>query len=337
MQRTELSAKDFLAREEWFDKGLDYLWINEYDEAIEAFSEVIKLDPGFAIAYRERGYSRILKMIRDKTLKHPDLTSEVVEDFDEAIRFDPTDADAYWMRGVVRHDELMDQDIKLAPHERRVVGIRFLTKAIELNPQHVCAYITRGYMYHRDKQKEAAIADCLSACLIDPQPGKYGKYSFIMNKTLLDDVLKGTPLLDLYNAIRRHPEGVELAKQALARVGTSLGKYFDKEWRKELEKLSTGELSLYNIEPPEMLCRPKKAAGADAGPSGDARMPVRQKFTFRPFWLFNPDRVNKREPSTDDRYQRLDVVDDERVKKPLPHALKEAGSEMEGMKKPGVR
>ena len=40
---------------QWFEKGKNYYLNKEYDNAIEAFTKAIALDPNYAHAYNNRG------------------------------------------------------------------------------------------------------------------------------------------------------------------------------------------------------------------------------------------------------------------------------------------
>ena len=62
----------------------------EYDKAIADYTQVIRLDPKYVFAYRERGIAS--KKERD---------GKAIADFNEAIRLDPKYAFAYYDRGSI--------------------------------------------------------------------------------------------------------------------------------------------------------------------------------------------------------------------------------------------
>src|SRR3990172_5870444 len=74
---------------EWFEKGYDYDINKEYDNAIEAYTKAIQLDPNYAEAHYNRGLSYSSKGQYDKA----------VEDYSRAIIINPNYTDAYYRRG----------------------------------------------------------------------------------------------------------------------------------------------------------------------------------------------------------------------------------------------
>lgn len=70
---------------QWFETGNAYLIAKEYDNAILAFTEAIKINPQYAVAYNKRGtaYSKKLK------------NSTAIDDFTKAIELKPNYAEAY--------------------------------------------------------------------------------------------------------------------------------------------------------------------------------------------------------------------------------------------------
>ena len=73
-----------------FNSGNAFFDKKEYDKAISAFTEAIRLDPNNELAYCNRGRAYVNKGDYDKAIR----------DFDEAIRLDPRLALAYNGRGV---------------------------------------------------------------------------------------------------------------------------------------------------------------------------------------------------------------------------------------------
>lgn len=77
------------AAEDYMDKGIEAADNKQYDKAIAAFTEAIKLDPNNADAYVHRGLAYDEKKEYDKA----------IADYTEAIRLDPKDDTAYHNRG----------------------------------------------------------------------------------------------------------------------------------------------------------------------------------------------------------------------------------------------
>ena len=100
----------------WSDK-------KEYDKAIADYSEAIRLDPKYALAYYNRGSPGSRKKEYDKA----------IADYTEAIRLDPKYALAYNNRGVAWSDK-KDYDKAIADY----------SEAIRLDPKDNAAYCNRG-------------------------------------------------------------------------------------------------------------------------------------------------------------------------------------------------
>ena len=83
------------AADAFYDSGKLYHIDGQHELAIQDYTEAIRLDPQYAIAYRGRGvvYSDLGQHQRS------------IQDYDEAIRLDPQSAIAYYNRDVT-YEEL---------------------------------------------------------------------------------------------------------------------------------------------------------------------------------------------------------------------------------------
>ncbi len=112
---------------EWhLEQGNNFLQQGRYDEAIEEYTEAIRLDPQYALAYHNRGFA------------YDDLgqLERAIQDYDEAIRLNPQWAEAYNNRGWT-YEEMGQYELAIEDY----------TEAIRLNPQYALAYANRAGAY----------------------------------------------------------------------------------------------------------------------------------------------------------------------------------------------
>jgi tetratricopeptide (TPR) repeat protein len=114
----------------------------EFDQAIVAYSEAIRLDPKYAEAYCNRGLAYGKKSDQDKA----------IADFTEAIRLNPEDAEAYYNRGCTY--------VKKGDHDK---GINDFTAAIRINPNDGYVYYARGFSYRQKDENAQADVDFAKA------------------------------------------------------------------------------------------------------------------------------------------------------------------------------
>jgi tetratricopeptide (TPR) repeat protein len=138
--KTNPSVKEALDRAKKHEKSKDY------QKAIDAYSEAIKLDPKKASSYGHRGM-----LYHDKGEKQKALA-----DFSKVIELDPASKSAYVRRGMV-YNETGDPRKALAD----------FTKAIELDPRDNYPYEQRAVIYDKVlKDKAKANADKEAAAAI---------------------------------------------------------------------------------------------------------------------------------------------------------------------------
>ena len=97
----------------------------EYQKAIADYTEAIRLDPGDAETYRDRGYT--WGELKDY--------QKAIADYTEAIRLDPKNPRAFFNRGW-NWDELKNYDKAIADYD----------EAIRLEPTDASAYANRGLL-----------------------------------------------------------------------------------------------------------------------------------------------------------------------------------------------
>ncbi len=132
---------------EFLDRGLTLYDRKDYNGAIAAFSEAIRLDPNAASAYEARARAWGAKHNRDRE----------IADLDEAIRLDPNES-AY---RVSRAASWSSQ----GRHEQAMVDY---DDAIRLEPGNPSLYVARGNEWRRHVKLDLAVADYDRAIQVDP-------------------------------------------------------------------------------------------------------------------------------------------------------------------------
>jgi len=129
--------------EYWFYLGYYYAEAKLYDDAIEAFTSVIALNPNDAGTYNNRGYAYGSKGQYDRA----------IGDYNKAIAIDPNDAIAYTNRGIAYGNK--------GQYDR---AIEDFNKAIALDPNYDQTYTNRGVAYALSGNTGRAISDLQKAC-----------------------------------------------------------------------------------------------------------------------------------------------------------------------------
>lgn len=91
------APKDARQARRHYEAGANFINQRLYDKAIEEFDQAVEFDPGYAVAYCDRGLARYMKGEYE----------EAFRDFELAIENDPTLGKAHFHRGV-----LLDQEGK---------------------------------------------------------------------------------------------------------------------------------------------------------------------------------------------------------------------------------
>ncbi|OGQ53210.1 MAG: hypothetical protein A3J24_02300 [Deltaproteobacteria bacterium RIFCSPLOWO2_02_FULL_53_8] len=136
-----------LSAADWYDKGWVYSDAKDYDNAIEAYSKAIELDPDYGSAYNNRGIA----------YRNKDQLDKAIEDYNKAIYLEPNNAIAYNNRAIAYN--------KTGQYEREMEDYN---KAISLKPDLAKAYSNRGNAFTDVKQYDRAIEDFNKAISLEP-------------------------------------------------------------------------------------------------------------------------------------------------------------------------
>ncbi len=74
----------------YFNRGIIYKYLKNYSQAIEDYTQAIKLNPNYARAYYERG----------NAYKNLENYSQAIEDYTQAIKLNPNFGRVYYNRGL---------------------------------------------------------------------------------------------------------------------------------------------------------------------------------------------------------------------------------------------
>ena len=131
-----------------FQQGNFLMMLEQMDEAIEAYSRAIELNPNDAASYNNRGLAYKEKGEHDCA----------IEDYTKAIELNPKFAEAYVNRGnAYRETGELNR------------ALEDCNKAIELNPKLTEAYVSRGSAYGAKGEFDCVLEDCNTAIELNPK------------------------------------------------------------------------------------------------------------------------------------------------------------------------
>jgi TonB family protein len=158
-------------------KGLSYIKVGEYDKAVEAFSEAIKISEKYGPGYSGRGIAYMNLKEYEKAIEDFDMAikrsgkialnyklrgeaysalknyNTAIKDFDRAIKKEPEMLGAYFERGNAFRN--LDKYSK---------AIADYTKVIELDKGYLQAYNNRAAAYNKLNDSENMCLDIKKAC-----------------------------------------------------------------------------------------------------------------------------------------------------------------------------
>ncbi|MBF0320398.1 MAG: tetratricopeptide repeat protein [Nitrospirae bacterium] len=183
------------------NRGLAYLELKQYDNAVADFTEAIQASPKQYLYYMNRG-------IANSDRKH---YTDAIADYRKAIGLNPSNVDhAYRVYANLAYAHYFNKDYKMAIDE--------CTDAIKKNPNKDEAYVMRGLSYQQLDNCELAIADFTRAIEISPNEGliyRFRGLNYYDKKCPLLNTKKGNA--DLSNAVRL---GDEVAKEIILKLSS---------------------------------------------------------------------------------------------------------------------
>jgi tetratricopeptide (TPR) repeat protein len=129
----------------WFERGLDAA---DADERLRLYTEVLRLKPDDAFAFKNRGLAHFTKGDVEGAL----------QDYAEAIRINPDDADVFVDRGLAG---FIKRDLEGA--------MKDFTEIVRLKPDYAFAYKCRGMARGVKGDKEDELQDFNEAIRLNPK------------------------------------------------------------------------------------------------------------------------------------------------------------------------
>jgi tetratricopeptide (TPR) repeat protein len=174
--------------EAYINRAVDYAILEDYTRAFTDLKEAIKLEPNNVLSYLNRSYCHF----RLKTYE------AAFQDVSRAISLYPYFPNSYLLRARINLDSGTVSPLQ--------VGLD-ATRAIELDPENVEAYMVRGELFTIIDRKKRALADFTKAIYL--QPNDFRPYYF-RGETYFSYGDSQSALEDLNKAIELAPDVPEL-------------------------------------------------------------------------------------------------------------------------------
>ena len=147
IKRGESESRNYRAIA-YSNRGNAYREKGKHDQAIEDYTNAIKLNPRYANAYYNRGLAYSYKGDNDKE----------IADYTQAIKLNPRLIDAYNNRGAA-YEKKGQYDRAIADYNR----------ALKLDPRRAKVYLNRGVAHAHKGSLDQAIADYTRAIKLNPR------------------------------------------------------------------------------------------------------------------------------------------------------------------------
>jgi tetratricopeptide (TPR) repeat protein len=181
-----IAPRDMELAQITYEQGTDKYQQENYQGAIESFTQAIKLNPDYSAAYNQRGdaFYRLEKYEKSQsdsseairlnpkdanayydrgfTLYTLSNYNGAIADFSQAIAIDSRNADAYYARGIARSQIKEKQG-----------AIEDFNQAIAINSDYAAAYLERAKIFRRQGKKLEAIKDFNEAIALNSNNPEY--------------------------------------------------------------------------------------------------------------------------------------------------------------------
>jgi tetratricopeptide (TPR) repeat protein len=184
----------------YYNRGIEYGYIEQWDMAITDFSKTIEIDPNYFKAYSNRGVS----------YKNIGQWDNAIADYSRAIEIDPKYATDFYNRGNA-YRNIRQWDKSLSDY----------TRAIVIDPKFTEAYSNRGIVYGNIGQWDKAVTEYSKAIESDPKFSKAWSNRGIAYENLGKWEMA---IVDLSKAIEMDPESIETYTNRAIAYG-NLGKW----------------------------------------------------------------------------------------------------------------
>lgn len=130
-----------------YNRALSSYYLNQYDQAIEDFSLVLRDFPEFAAGFRCRGTAHL----------HKGDFSKAIEDLMKSSQLESSSSTTFYNLALA-HGNL----------QQFHAAVKYFTQSIALNPHDATTYSNRGISYKSLAQFDSAIADFSTALSLNP-------------------------------------------------------------------------------------------------------------------------------------------------------------------------
>ena len=213
-----ISMRETLPANEWFEKGLQHTVSREEALAIEEFTRVIALNPDYAEAYHHRGIAYYNRGLTTNDKAQFELAAN---DFRKVIALKPRSREAIFAQAAIYlFQEQYDQ------------AIGELDKAIAAHPDEAVSYVGRGFIYTREKRKNPrrAIEDFSRAIALG---GPWTPMAYMNRGAVLLDEKRFSEAANDFNRV------IELTpRNAKAYLGRGVCQAFQGQFSKAIEDIN---------------------------------------------------------------------------------------------------